>query len=233
MLTIRILTLSVGVMLVASCNRFTEARLVGTWRDDNEVGIEEIALDGDHTFRALNTFKKELVIPSVTEETGTWQVEGNQLKLDGTVTWSKKGSNTTMSLLQITKDTLVARRPGGNMNVTYTRLRVPACATSIVGGNALNEAYLFDTWQIHSNTHDYQYSFRNDHSVSVSALNSGRRFQVDEGTWRLSGNDIVMQFKNSGNEPANEEERWAITGTGADCFAIKAGQISYTLSRVK
>src|SRR5947209_1768151 len=96
----RIVTLSVGAMLLASCNRFSDAKLIGTWRAESDDGIEEIFLESDHTFRTLETFKKELVTPGVIEELGQWHVEGNHLKFDGTVTWSKKRSQTTMRLVQ-------------------------------------------------------------------------------------------------------------------------------------
>jgi hypothetical protein len=232
--TNRIVILLVGAMLVASCNRFTEARLFGTWREDNEINIEEIALNKDHTYRALISSKTELVIPSPLEETGTWRVEGNQIKLDGTVTWSKERSVITMILLRITGDTLVTKKSDANINSTYTRLQLPACAGSVVSGkHALNEADLFGTWQIHCNTHDYQYSLKNDHSVSAFAAISGETRLLDEGTWRLSGNDLVMRLRSSSDGSAAEDEKWTITGAEADCFAIKVGRISYALTRVK
>jgi len=112
-----IVTLSVGAMLLAGCNRFSEAKLIGTWRAESDDGIEEIFLKSDHAFRTLDTFKKELVTPGVIEELGRWHVEGDQLKFDGTVTWSKKPSQTTMRLVQITRDTLVIRRHVGKLPI--------------------------------------------------------------------------------------------------------------------
>jgi hypothetical protein len=143
----RFVTLSVCAMLLASCNRLSDAKLIGTWRTENDDGTEEIFLKSDHTFRTLETFKKELVTPGVIEELEQWHVEGDQLKFDGTVTWSKRRSQATMRLVQITRDTLVVRRPDARINESYKRLYLPLCAESLVGSKyGFSEKGLVGTW---------------------------------------------------------------------------------------
>ena len=47
-----------------------EAKLIGTWRYEDDDGIEEMSLHPDHSFWSIETYKKELVTPSPLEETG-------------------------------------------------------------------------------------------------------------------------------------------------------------------
>lgn len=223
-------------LLVAGCNRFTEAQLVGTWRAENEDAINEIALYGDHTFRELFTSLKEFTTPSPIEETGTWRVERNQLKLDSTVTWSKERRQLKYQLLQITKDTLHMKYLEGNGTAgTWMRLDEPSCASlsALTTQHSLREDDLIGVWQVHFHTHDYQYAFEKDHSVILSALYLGNREPFAKGSWHVMGNDLIVREKGR-SDTEETETKWTFTGMGTDCFTIKdAESWSYVLKRLK
>ena len=99
--------------------------MIGTWRYENQDGIEEISLHSDHSFWFLNSSKTELVIPSPFEVTGSWQLKGNQLLLDSVVTWSKERSLVTKTLVRISTTSLITKNFDGTKDLKYTRLEEP------------------------------------------------------------------------------------------------------------
>src|SRR5205823_6595715 len=86
---VRLLACIVCAAMLSACSRLPEAKLIGTWRYEDEDGIEEVSFHPDHSFWSLETSKKELVTPSPLEETGSWQLKGDQLLLDSIVTCRK------------------------------------------------------------------------------------------------------------------------------------------------
>ncbi|MGC2627675.1 MAG: hypothetical protein WA269_12635 [Candidatus Udaeobacter sp.] len=67
---VRLVACIACAVILSACGRLHEAKLIGTWRYEDEDGTEEISIRSDHSFSGLRTFKKELVTPSPLEETG-------------------------------------------------------------------------------------------------------------------------------------------------------------------
>jgi hypothetical protein len=230
---LRLLASILCIALIGACSRFSEAKLTGTWRYEDEDGIQEITLQPDRSFWSQDTFKKELVTPSPLEETGMWRVEGDQLILDATITWSKERRQISKTLVQITKDTWVTKSLDQTKSLTYTRLVVPVC-TAIK--HAVSKAELLGSWQTHYNTHDYQYRFMpNDRFGLFFASMSGEWDLLFEGKWRIGDSRLIIKPEKARyGETDSPEETWTITVAGADCFAMKAGSSRLcTLRRLK
>jgi hypothetical protein len=220
---------------MTGCNRFTDSKLIGIWRCEDEDGVEEITLNQDHSFQSLETFRKELVTPSVIEETGTWRLEGDNLKIDSVVTWSKERRHINRKLVNVTSDLLTIKTADGRKNLRYQRVKVPECTESHVK-RSLNETDLFGKWLIHYHTHDYQYSFKKAGRVTLSATISDQTQQLWEGNWRVDGNNVVIQpTKDPYGNPANDvQHSWRIDSAGADCIVVNDGSsASYVMRRIK
>ena len=206
-----------------------EAKLIGTWRYEDEDGIEEISLHADHSLRALHTYKKEFVTPSPREETGSWQLKGDQLLLDSVVTWSKERRQISRTLVQISRTGLITKSFDGSENLTYKRLKETTCAPS--SNATVSEAALFGSWQTHSNTHDYQYRFASGSHVTLFGFISDEWRLLLEGEWHIKNGRLIIKFRKDPAGPVErEEDVWTITAMGTDCLAVNG---AYTLQRVK
>jgi hypothetical protein len=206
-----------------------EAKLIGTWRYEDEDGIEEISLHPDHSFRYLHTYKKELVTPSPREETGSWQLKGDQLLLDSIVTWSKERRQTSRTLVKISGTALNIKSSDGSENLTYKRLKETTCAPS--PNATISEATLLGAWQTHANTHDYQYRFTSGAHVTLFGFISDEWRPLLEGEWHIKDGRVIIKFQKDPSGPVErEEDVWTITAMGTDCLAVNG---AYTLQRVK
>lgn len=219
--------IALSVILIASalsfvgCNRLTEQRLIGAWRAEDGEGVAELYLNRDHTFRNLNTFKEEFVTPSVIEETGIWSFQDGQLHLNGVVTWSKQPWKTTLRLIKLRINELVVRGTEATKDASFVRLHVPTCLESLSPAKrAPSEKDLFGVWRVHWSTHDYEYSFNEDHSFFEAAPINGEFVELDHGIWRLSGADLMLQFKEHTANSANDAHL-AIIHVGTNCLSIK------------
>jgi hypothetical protein len=209
-------------VILRGCGRMREAKLVGTWRYEDEDGIEEISLHPDHSFWSLETYKKELVTPSPLEETGSWQLKGDQLLLDSVVTWSKERRQSSRTLLQATRTALVIKSLEGNKIFTYKRLEEAACAPSSRATAALDESALLGSWQTHYNTHNYQDRFSSEARVGLFYFISEEWQLLLEGQWHIKDGRIFIQFqKNAYGSVEREEDIWMITAIGTDCLVVK------------
>jgi hypothetical protein len=207
--------------------------VIGTWRCEDEDGIQEISLNSDRSFWTLDTFKKELVTPSPLEETGSWQLKSNQLLLDSVVTWSKERNQITKTLVRITRTALVIKSFDGSKNLTYKRIEDPTCAPSPWNTSTpLSETALIGLWQTHYNTHDYQYRLMPNNRVKVLYPTSGGWQILLEGKWRISDRKLFLQFENDAHGPIErEKEMWTINAVGKDCFAVKGASSQLCIMR--
>jgi hypothetical protein len=231
----RTLAFTLCAILVVGCDRFSDAKLVGTWRCEDEDSVEELALKPDHSFRSLNTFKKELVTPSPMEETGTWHVRDNQVTLDSILTWNKERSRINRTLLQLKKDSLLTKNFDGTKTLTYRRLELPVCVGSPASTKEVHEAKLIGSWQVHYNTHDYQFHFMPGNRYSLLGLISGKWDLLLEGRWHIDGSSLSVKPENTPYGPADDpEQKWTVAAVGNDCFTIRdPSSWEYTLQRLK
>jgi len=112
----------VCALALTSCDLIRERKLVGSWRSETDNGIEKFTFQPDHSFRCSNSYKKEMVQPSVIEETGTWSVSRNKLVLDSVTTWSKQRTQIRRKLGRLSKDTIVIKTPDGLTDRSYERM---------------------------------------------------------------------------------------------------------------
>jgi hypothetical protein len=211
------------VITLTACTRFREHKMIGTWRFENEDGVEEISLHQDHSFWSLNTFKKELVEPSVIEQTGSWRLKGHQLLLDSTITWSKTRAQFSRTFVRVTNSALVMKSLDGTKNFSYQRLEEAACSSSDPPAR-LTKAVLVGSWKTHYNTHDYQYRFGPDGRVELFAGISDDSRTLMEGHWDIKDDEVLIRFEKASYGPLDkeEEEKWTIIGVGPDCIALNS-----------
>lgn len=91
----RIFVVAVCAMTLTGCNRITEAKLLGTWRAEDDETVNEIACRRDHSFTSWTSWKNELTTPSVAIGAGDWQLQDRQLVVRFTKnvpvdTWAEK-----------------------------------------------------------------------------------------------------------------------------------------------
>ncbi|HWX17130.1 MAG TPA: hypothetical protein VNY07_11125 [Chthoniobacterales bacterium] len=234
---IRILSVAGCVVILTGCSRFTEGKLSGTWRSEDENTVEEIACRNDHTFTSWTSFKNELTTPSVLMGAGEWHVQGNQLVVHLTKgvavdTWSNEDKWIRFTLVKISNDALLMKNFDGSKVLTYKRLSYDHAFARVT--RAPNDADLVGTWQAHYNTHDYEHRLNEDHSTVTSYHLDGRVIEMATGSWHVEGNDLTMDVKIESDGPAESRKiRWAITAVEPKRIAIKEGPVSYVLERVK
>jgi hypothetical protein len=216
------------VFAFASCSRFSESQLIGTWRHEDDDGIGEITLGADHSYRSQQTFKKEFVTPSVIEETGSWRIHRGRLYTDSVVTWSKERSQMSLLLVDVTDDRLRTKDADGKETVVFERFHPPDC---VVSSASVTELDLHGAWDFHYHTHDYRYSLASDGHAAISALISGEWSLIRQGEWRLSGGVLTIREK-AVHDPSDEQEvKWTVLGIGTDCLSFSDGAAAYALTR--
>ncbi len=221
-MTVRVFAWIVCAVILGGCGRMREAKLIGTWRYEDDDGIEEMSLHPDHSFWSIETSKKELVIPSPLEETGSWQLKGNQLLMDSLVTWSKVRRQLSRTLMQTGRTALVIKSSEGSKNLTYRRLEEAACVPSSSATAAPDGPALLGSWQTHYNTHDYQYRFSSGGYVELFCFISEEWQLLLKGQWHVKDHRIFLQFQENAYGPVErEEDIWTITAVGTDCIAVK------------
>ena len=219
---VHLLAYIVTAVMLFGCDRIREAKPIGTWRCEDEDGIEEISLHPDHSFWSIETYKKELVTPSPLEETGSWQLKGNQLLMDSLVTWSKVRRQLSRTLMQTGRTALVIKSSEGSKNLTYRRLEEAACVPSSSATAAPDGPALLGSWQTHYNTHDYQYRFSSGGYVELFCFISEEWQLLLKGQWHVKDHRIFLQFQENAYGPVErEEDIWTITAVGTDCIAVK------------
>jgi hypothetical protein len=232
---VRLVACIACAVILSACDRLREAKLIGTWRYEDEDGIEEISIRSDHSFSRLQTYKKELVTPSPLEEMGSWQLKGDQLLLDLVDTWSKERRQRSRTLVEVSRTALITKGFDDSKNLTYKRLKETTCAPSSNAIAALSEAALLGSWQTHANTHDYQYRFTSGARIALFGLISDKWQLLLEGEWRIKDGRLVIQFRKDPSGPVErEEDVWTITAMGTNCLAVNgAFSRPYILQRVK
>jgi hypothetical protein len=208
------------MLITAGCHRFSDSKLVGTWRWENDDGIEELALNRDHSFRSLGSYKQIFATPSVPMEVGTWQVQGNQLAFDATLTFDKTKRQFKRTLSEVTRDTLVMTNLEDGKTVKYQRFSLPSCSGSpISASHPVNESDLIGSWQIHYNTHDYQFRFMLNARYELLGLVDGKWDSLHAGSWHLAGNQLTWQPDKRPNHD-DRAQTWTITLKGTECLSM-------------
>jgi hypothetical protein len=79
--------------------------------------------------------------------------------------------------MKLRMNELVVKANEGTAEVTFVRFRVPTCRESVFPAQrAISEKDLLGVWRVHWSTHDYEYSFNEDHSFSIAAtIGAGAR----------------------------------------------------------
>ncbi len=200
-----------------------QAKLIGTWRYEDEDGVEEISFRPDHTFWQLETSKKEFITPSPLEETGSWQLKGDQLLLDSVVTWNKQQNQFSRTVVSVGGTALVIKTVDGSKSLLYKRLAEVACDPSSDPSSALSEATLLGSWQTHYNTHDYQYRFSRDGRVDLFYLFPDGLWQpLLAGEWHIENGKLFIQFQKDASGPIQEKEDiWTPIAIRANCIAMR------------
>jgi len=99
----------------------------------------------------------------------------------------------------------------------------------------IDESDLLGRWQIHYNTHDYEFCFESNGRFELLGLIDGKMGSLRVGSWHVAGNRIIWQPEKAPYESADiPQKTWTINVMGSNCFAIDDGYpSSYTLQRVK
>ena len=232
---VRLVACITCAVILSACGRLREAKLIGTWRYEDEDGTEEISIRSDHSFSGLQTYKKELVTPSPLEETGSWQLKGDQLLLDLVDTWSEERRHISRTLVEVSRTALITKDFEGSKNLTYKRLKEATCTAPSNAITALSEAALLGSWQTHANTHDYQYRFTSGSHIALFGFISDEWRLLLEGEWHIKDGRLIIKFQKYPSGPVErEEDVWTITAMGTDCLAVNAAfSRPYVLQRVK
>ena len=123
-------------------------KLVGTWRYEDEDNIEELTLNPDRSFRSVTSYKQILATPSVPTEIGTWQMQGNQIAFDATLTFDKTKRQFKRMLSEVKKDSFVMMNLGDRKTVTYKRFSLPTCTGSTVSDTqSMREGDVLGLWE--------------------------------------------------------------------------------------
>ena len=190
-------------MLVFGCHRFTNAKLVGTWRFEDDNEIEEMSLNEDHSFQSVTTYKNELSTPSSFPEKGTWRVEGAELRIESASVYIPKDRKTRRhGIIDLTRGVLQVKNVDGTKSVTYRRLELPSCddGSVVASEQTVREADLLGSWKIHYTTHDYQLRLMPNGQLAMLGFISDQWDPLSEGKWHIQGNHLIMDSAKSSSE---------------------------------
>jgi hypothetical protein len=144
----RIFALAVCAVTLAGCNRLTEAKLLGTWRAEDDQTVEEMACRKDHSFTSWTSLKNELTTPSVAIGAGDWQLKGHELVVHFTKyvpvdTWADEDKQIRFTIVKIRNDALLMKNFEGSKVLIFKRLSPDYVLTPIK--RAANDADLVGT----------------------------------------------------------------------------------------
>jgi hypothetical protein len=111
-------------MTLTGCNRITEAKLLGTWRAEEDETVNEIACRRDHSFTSWTSWKNELTTPSVAIGAGDWKLQNRQLVVHFTKyvpvdTWADEDKEIRFRIVKIGNDALLMKNFDGSKVLTY------------------------------------------------------------------------------------------------------------------
>ncbi len=223
-------------MTVTGCNRITEAKLAGTWRAEDDETVNEIACRRDHTFTSWTSRKNELTTPGVAIGAGDWKLQDRQLVVHFTKyvpvdTWADEDKQIMYKIVNIRNDALLMKNFDGSKVLTYKRL-LPDYVLSPMKGIP-NDADFVGTWKMHYNTHDYEMSFKKDHSYGDFAQLQGVREQLFSGIWHTDGNRLIVDAKSVEDPTRKSHLSWSVTAIESQRIAIRDGPVPYILERLK
>jgi hypothetical protein len=236
----RIFALAICAVALTGCNRVTEAKLLGTWRAENDETVNEITCRRDHSFTSWTSWKNELTTPSVAISAGDWQMQDRGLVVHFTKyvpvdTWAEEDKQMKFAIVKIRNDALLMKNFDGSNVLTYKRL-LPDYVLAPMK-RAPNDADFIGTWKIHYNTHDFEMSFSRDHRYGNFARVEGVLQQFFTGTWHTDGNQLIVDAKSvpmfEGDSVHKSRMRWLVTGIEPQRIAIKDGPVTYCLERLK
>jgi hypothetical protein len=227
-------------MTLTGCNRLTEAKLLGTWRAEDDETVNEIACRRDHSFTSWTSWKNELTTPSVAIDAGDWKLEDGQLLVHFTKyvpvdTWADEDKEIGFRIVKTGNDALLMKNFDGSKVLTYKRLLPDLVLTPIK--RPPRDADFIGAWQIHFNTHDYEMLFNQDHTCGDFAQVADVRKQFFAGIWHIDGNRLIVDAKSvpmfKGDSIRKSQLRWLVTGIELQRIAIKDGPVSYCLERLE
>jgi hypothetical protein len=232
LLSIRLVGASACIVLCMGCDRLSEGKLVGTWRSEDENAVDEIAFHRDHTLVCWSCPKKELSTPQTSVSVGEWHIRGNQIEIESKqLTWPTPSQHRSLQIKTITNDSLLLKDP---KEPRFSRLETPECVAAEPAATPYPiEPNIVGTWQIHYNTHDFKYRLAPDHTVAVSARDSGEFQPMWKGTWSVADNHLTMDLKADWKYAGEIKPNWTVYGFQPRCFTIKDPySVSYVVHRI-
>ncbi len=227
----------VPLMVLASCGRATEQHLIGAWRfeKDSDVGeeVDELAFRNDHTFISW-LCGPELSTPQTFVSTGKWQVRGNRIEFDSnSLTSPGPLEHYSLEILRLSGDSLTVKNAKRDSVLTFRRFDLPTCVAhqaSVIPSDI--ESNIVGVWQVHYHTHEFKYRFASDHTVEVSGLITNKFDLLWQGSWSVSGGDLLMDLKRHATGMVEETPHWKLFGFLRDCFSIKDAEgVEYVMHR--
>src|SRR5438093_8319951 len=148
------------LLLLASCDRAAERKLIGTWRAEKDGAVDELALRADHTL-VWWMCPAELSTPQTFVSSGEWRLRGKHIEIDTKqLTSPPSAEHQSLEILKLSKDLLLVKPTNGANSVEFQRLEVPLCRTAAPGSTPVAvEPNIPGTWQVHYHTHEFRYRF--------------------------------------------------------------------------
>jgi hypothetical protein len=237
LMPIRAITTLACAILFVSCDRLSERKLVGTWRSQKggEGGaVDELAFRADHTL-VWWFVPEELSTPQTFVSAGEWHIHGDRIDIEEKpLTSPSPSKHHEFQIQSVSNNTLLLKHLKEGVVGTFVRLDMPAC----VGPEPGTAPYPIDpniigTWQVHFNTHDFKYRFGADHTVAVSARDSGDFQPLWNGTWKVAGSDLIMDLK-ADKYHSDEKVTWLVHEFQPRCFTIRDRyENSYVVHRLE
>lgn len=174
----------------------------------------------------------EIAIAPMGEQSGTWQIAGDQVQLDSTQRGSKERSQIKIRFRLSKRSLKMQRIYDSSRTDTYSRMSLPSCQPRSPARHTFIRGDLVGSWRCHYRTHDTEFVFQSAGRAMLYVWDLGDRRKILDLFWHCAGTTITMREPN-GTVSADDGFRWNIIGSSRDCLIVHHRSMTYTLRRFK
>jgi hypothetical protein len=218
-------------MLLAAARLACSATVAGWWRNDNDERFAEMQLRSDGQFASLSRNNAIIAIIPLTEQSGTWSLQGATLTIDAALFGTQKAVRTHLRIVSVSDRQLQVRTADGHTG-TYRRLPSPSCRTRLLPRQRdISRRALVGSWHGHYRTHEARVTFQQVGRAEIRAWDPHSKVFTSRCRWQLTGRSLVFTWR---DDDGLRRAEWLLDSATSDCISFKEDSgMAYTMLRTR